>query len=100
MPITSAQFPFTGIMIALAPQEAGVYVLWRESDMIYVGRAAGGRSTICSRLIDHYSGLNGPCTQRATHYGWEISPNPEQREVELLEEYRGQFQRAPRCNTA
>jgi hypothetical protein len=98
VPIRSAPFEFTSLMIALAPEERGVYALWQDGELIYVGTALGRNLTLRSRLIDHFSGLEGPCTQRATHYGWEACSRPGDRELELLEEYRSEFRRFPRCN--
>jgi hypothetical protein len=46
-----------------------------------VGRALSGSATIRSRLVDHYSGFDGPCTQHATHYAWEITAQPAEREA-------------------
>lgn len=94
------QFPFTGALIAAAPEEAGVYLLWQDGDVIYIGRAQGRDTTIRSRLIDHFSGREGPCTRSTTHYGWELVRDPAAREAQLLEEHRTKFQRPPRCNAA
>jgi hypothetical protein len=98
MPISGSAYPFTAMLIAGAPSEAGVYALWENAELIYIGRALGGRSTIRGRLVDHFSGADGPWTQRATHYRWELCPQPEARELELLQEYEARFHRLPRCN--
>jgi hypothetical protein len=98
VPIASDPFPFTALLIAGAPNAGGVYALWQGPELIYVGSAQGRSISIRSRLIDHFSGLEGPCTQRATHYGWEVAARASEREAQLLEEYRAQFRRIPRCN--
>ena len=49
-------------------------------------------------LIAHLKGERGPCTKDATHYGWELSQNPKQRELELLKEYAERHRSYPRCN--
>ena len=90
--------PFTPTLVAASPDDAGVYALWGRKELLYIGRANGGRSTIRRLLINHLAGLHGPCTQRASHYQWELHFKPEARELELLEEYRSQFLRLPRCN--
>jgi hypothetical protein len=97
MPIKPV-YPFSAELIAGAPNAAGVYALWEREELIYIGCAPGGRSTIRSNLVDHYAGTRGPWTQYATRYGWELSLQPQARELELLAEYEGQFQRLPRCN--
>ena len=94
------QFPFSGALIAAAPEEAGVYLLWQDGAVIYIGRAQGGGTTIRSRLIDHFSGREGACTRATTHYSWELVREPAAREAQLLEEHRAKFQRPPRCNAA
>ena len=43
-------------------------------------------------------GERGPCTREATHYGWELSQEPKQRELELLREYVDRHRSYPRCN--
>lgn len=91
-------FPFSATLIAGAPEDAGVYALWAEGEIIYIGFALGRSETIRSRLVDHFSGTAGPCTRRATHYSWEISLKPAEREAFLLREYQERFARLPRCN--
>jgi hypothetical protein len=98
MAIAGSAFPFTALLIAGAPDDRGVYALWQGPELVYLGSALGRSMTIRSRLIDHYAGQDGPCTQRASHYAWEICLRPGEREAELLEEYRAQFERIPRCN--
>ena len=99
MPATS-QFPFLAALIAAAPEQAGVYLLWQDGAVIYIGRALGGGATIRSRLVDHFSGREGACTRQTTHYSWELVRDPAAREAELLKEHHARFQRAPRCNAA
>src|SRR5262245_27292940 len=94
------RYRFSRIVIAGAPDSAGIYSLWDGEELIYYGRADGkdgnGGSTIRSRLLDHhYAGA-----QRATHYSWEVCKDPAAREAELLDEYRSRFGRSPRHNSA
>jgi hypothetical protein len=94
------RYRFSRIVIAGAPDSAGVYALWDGEELIYYGRADGkdsnGGTTIRSRLLDHhYAG-----GQRATHYSWEVCKDPAAREAELLREHQGKFGRPPRCNEA
>jgi len=100
MPVPRKVFPFSARLVALSPEVGGVYVLWQDDEVIYIGAALGGGATIRSRLVEHFSGNGGDCTRRATHYSWEISLKPAARELELLEEHRASFQRLPRCNAA
>jgi len=88
------RYRFTRIVITGAPDERGVFALWDGEEIVYYGRADGSGSTIRSRLLDQY--LADP--NRATHYSWEVSPDPAAREVELLEEHQGAFGRRPKYN--
>lgn len=85
-----------------APEEAGVYALYRGDSLIYIGRAEGGLSmtTIRARLKNHQAGSFGPLTKAATHYRCEVRPDPVARERELLREYEKLHGQLPRCNHA
>jgi excinuclease UvrABC nuclease subunit len=98
--MATKQFPFSGVLIAAAPEEAGVYMLWQDGAVIYIGRALGGGTTLRSRLVDHFSGREGACTRQATHYSWELVRDPAVREAQLLQEHQARHQRPPRCNAA
>ena len=100
----SRRYRFTRIVIAGAPEDAGIYALWDGEEVIYYGRA-GGRNegngtTIRSRLMDHHLGRVDDQTRRATHYSWELHRDPAAREAELLEEHVRTFGRPPRLNNA
>jgi len=43
-------------MVAGAPDDPGVYALWKHDEVIYYGHASGGKATIQSRLKDHIAG--------------------------------------------
>ena len=92
------RYRFTRIVIAGAPDDAGVYALWEDEELVYYGRAdgkdEGGGSTIRSRLLNHY--YEG--AHRPTHYSWEICKDPAAREAELLGEHERAFGRLPRLN--
>jgi hypothetical protein len=75
-----------------------VFWFWDGDEVIFIGRAAG-TATIKSCLKDHFAGDHGGCTQKATHYGWEITPLPISREAELLDEFVAEHKRRPRCMT-
>ena len=91
-------YPFTTENINNTFNEHGVYVLFDGGEIIYIGRAAGERVTIRSRLHDHKSGREGPCTKGASHYARERTSNPVARERELLGQHRREHGKLPRCN--
>jgi len=99
MPIASPRYALTAVMVSGAPNDPGVFALWEHDELIYYGHARGESATIQSCLREHL-GRQFACTAGATHYGWEISANPAQREADLLREFERQHKRLPRCNGA
>ena len=97
MPIRNPKYRLTRVMVEGAPNEPGLYALWEEDELIYLGRASLA-ATIRARLTEHLERRLCPCTERASHYSWELSLRPATREVEILEEHTAQFGRMPRCN--
>ncbi len=99
MPIQGELYTNSETNLQRAPASHGVYALYQDDRLIYIGRAAGKGVTINSRLNDHARGDDGPCTQAFTSYRREETENAEARETELLEEYKqannGQL---PACN--
>ena len=99
---SARRYRFTRIVIAGAPEEAGVYALWDGDEVSYYGRAdgssQGGGSTIRSRLLAHYYEDKG--RTRPTHYSWEVCENPVAREAQLLREHEATFGKRPRGNEA
>ena len=91
-------YGFTDKNISLAPQEHGVYSLFKNGEVIYYGRAAGRGVTIASRLVSHKSGNEGPCTAAADTYAREVSTSPEKRERQLLQAHLDRYGRLPKCN--
>jgi hypothetical protein len=86
------KYQFTRIVLAGAPNESGVYALWKNDELIYYGRASG-ETTIRSCLLQHYQ-----LKVDATHYSWEMCRDPSQREAELLREHEELFGQSPRLN--
>jgi hypothetical protein len=98
MPTHGPRFDFTPNQISVVPEKDGVYVLFDGDEVIYIGRAVGQFLTLRRCLSDHCVGLFGECTQRATHFAFELAAYPITREAELLDEFRVQFNRLPRCH--
>ena len=99
MPIGGKKYKFTKENVDNAPDEHGVYILYDNSTLIYIGRAAGEGVTIRSRLQSHKSGNEGACTTNASHYKREITSSPIGREKELVQEYKDSHNgELPRCN--
>lgn len=97
MPVKSLRHRFTTWQISGAPAAPGVYLLWENDEVIYIGTTRG-ESSIRSRLQDHYARRTQP--HDATHFSWEITTRPREREAELLGEFHIANSRLPRCNDA
>src|SRR5581483_8314071 len=92
----STKYPFSETYIGQAPDDAGVYWLWRGPDLIYVGMTADG-TTIRSRLRDHFYGRSCACSSEATHYLWHLAQRPAERRAQILKALE-LTDRMPPCN--
>jgi hypothetical protein len=97
MPIRSPKYRLTRAMVNGAPAEPGIYALWEDDELIYLGRASA-TATIRERLGEHLTRSVCPCAENATHYSWELALRPATRELEILQELLMRDGRLPRCN--
>ncbi len=96
MPILDAARLFIADEIAKVPRgTSGVYSLEAKGQIIYYGATA---TCIRDRLYAHHRGGEGTCTQNALWFRVEKNLLPFFRERELLDEYRKDFGRPPKCN--
>jgi hypothetical protein len=91
--INERLYRFDPAILQGAPANAGVYALWQDGEMIYLGHSA----SIKVSLLGHFE-RRSACASGATHYSWELSLRPSERESGLLEEFRLRHGRLPRCN--
>ena len=100
MPLDQCRFDFDNLNLSVAPEQPGVYALYIDGEIeetIYYGSST---VSIRERLKDHKSGSDGPCTQQATHYNYELGMvDPVAHEGQLLLEYKRINGRLPRCNS-
>ena len=76
------------------PVTEGVYELADNShSIIYIGRS----NNLKRRLNEHLN-TNDPCISAASYFKYEQTWRSEEREQELLDEYRRIYGRLPRCN--
>jgi hypothetical protein len=94
--LARSRYPFSRRMLEGAPDELGVYGLFQDDELIYVG-AAHGSMTIRTCLLLHQDGALGACTMKATAYSWELSRAPGTRSAEILTEYLRLTRKNPRC---
>lgn len=95
MPITGSKHAFTADNIKTAPDESGVYALFKTGKLVYVGSAT---DSIRSRLLRHNNGNEGECTKSATDFACETTGSPQVRERELLNEFKDENGTLPDCN--
>ena len=98
MPLGEKLFCASKTNLECTPDSAGVYVLYQDSRIIFIGRADGGSDTIKSRLADHKQGHDGPCTQLFTQYTREVTMKVTARFNEIVERYERKFGMLPECN--
>ncbi len=72
------------MMVDDAPKTRGVFALWANDELVYLGHAAGGAVTIHSMLFEQLGKLAPDDPKRATHYSWEVCANPAEREKQLM----------------
>jgi hypothetical protein len=84
--ISTKKWRFIPMMVEDAPKTKGVFALWANDELVYLGHAAGGAVTIHSRLLEELAKLAADDPKRPTHYSWEVCSNPPEREKELMQQ--------------
>jgi hypothetical protein len=82
MPLASPRYPFEEWAVKGAPDDPGVYALYKNDTLICIG-VAMARSTddhIRARLLEHLKNN----THGITQYQWEITLTPLSRRTEYL----------------
>lgn len=97
MSIETTQYVFTMQNIQhYAPETSGVYALYNaQGHLIYYGKSD---VSIRGRLIDHFSGKEGKCTQGAHYFNFIVTKDASSVEKQLLEEYLRMQKKLPSCN--
>jgi hypothetical protein len=90
MAIRSPKWLVLATLVAIAPDTPGVFELWDDDEVVYVGATRTLRHELVGRLLDH--------TSDATHFSWEITYDPEPRQRELIAEFEAAHHRPPRLN--
>ncbi len=90
-------WPFTDAAIEISPTAPGVYRLYRNGRLIYIGLAVSGAG-IRRELESHRQGAHGSCTQGATAFLYEIATDPIATHRRYLEMHRARYGgRSPPC---
>jgi hypothetical protein len=92
MSLRFQSLPFTAQLIEAAPDAPGVFALWQNGGVIYLGKASSGEATIRRALSEQFQGRrwNG---LSGTRCSWEVGDDADRRHRELL----SQFEAAHRC---
>jgi hypothetical protein len=97
MSIKFQSLPFTRSLIAAAPDTLGVFALWQNGGVIYLGRASAGSATIRKALSEQFSARQWSGTA-ALRCSWEVSDDPDGRYSELMREFETAHHCAPLWN--
>lgn len=95
MPLASPKYPFEEWAVKGAPDDPGVYALYRDNTLLCIGvaRGRGNDDHIRARLLAHFKANK----LGANQYQWEITLTP----VALRAQYlRTLVRRLPNCEDA
>jgi hypothetical protein len=96
VPLLSRKWPFLDYVVNAAPDDAGLYALWSADEMLCVN-IAGQPGGIRAELQRHWRGEAGIITQKADHFSWELSREPDKRLQEVLAQFQQTYGRSPRA---
>lgn len=97
MSIKFQSLPFTPPLIAASPDTLGVFALWQNGGVIYLGKASAGSATIRKALSEQFNARQWGGTA-AMRCSWEVSDDPDRRYSELLREFETAHHCAPLWN--
>jgi hypothetical protein len=97
LPIWSRRWPSLDYTIEAAPLDKGVFGLWKNNELIFIG-VTDADGSIRQCLMAHHSGEHGNETQEADHYSWEVANDPAERHREVVAQYQRTHGRPPRLN--
>jgi hypothetical protein len=86
----ASAWPFTAPAIDLSPAEPGVYLLYCDGRLIYIGVAVNGAS-IRQELGSHFRGARGDGTREATAFSYELTPDPRALHRRYLDTHRDRY---------
>jgi len=101
MPIQFQSLPFTPSLIEAAPDTVGVFALWQNGGVIYLGKASAGSATIRKALSEQLSARrlnNGGSNPASLRCSWEVADDPDLRYSELLREFEAAHHCVPLWN--
>jgi hypothetical protein len=96
--ITSLKWKFDAESIRATPRTQGVFGLWDEGSIVYIGATA--RSVFLPDTLGELLGLKRRGIIQATHFTWEITITPRSWAGELLRLHFNQHGALPLYNQA
>jgi hypothetical protein len=87
---------FTEEEVQKVPEDAGIFSLFRERDLVYIGRTPP-RATLRNELL-HALKMAMAADMLATHFTWEATAMPKTRAAEELRSYFETWGRLPLYN--
>jgi hypothetical protein len=88
---------FVAALVFISPETPGVFELWDEEELVYVGSTRRPDESIRACLIQRFNKEDGS-DHPPTHFSWEVSYRPANRRHELLDEFQSLNKRRPRFN--
>ena len=95
MAIRSPKWLVLAALVVAAPEAPGVFELWDDDELMYVGATGGERPSLRKELVHELLERSS----MATHFSWEITFEPARRSRELLAEYLLAHPHPPRLNS-
>ncbi|HEV3009853.1 MAG TPA: hypothetical protein VGX52_12520 [Burkholderiales bacterium] len=97
MSIKFQSLPFTESLIEAAPDTTGVFALWQDGGVIYLGKASAGAATIRKALSEQFRARQWS-NSVSMRCSWEVAEDPDARHTELLREFETAHHCAPLWN--
>jgi hypothetical protein len=97
MPIRGKKKRFTNTNISTSPIDGGVYALFKQNEVVYIGKGDGSNG-IKGRLQSHRRGDSGCALKSTTSFKTERCQDASKREKQLLEQHLSHKGRLPRYN--
>ncbi|HUQ76280.1 MAG TPA: hypothetical protein VM183_16260 [Burkholderiales bacterium] len=89
---------FNPQFVQLVPEETGIFRLFHDADLVYVGRTPP-RATLRAEL-DHALTMAMAGDMSATHFSFEVTATPKTRAAEELRDYCERCGCPPRYNAS
>ena len=95
--VESRKMPFTQLTVEAVPHGKGVYILWDNDKIVYVG-VADGSNGLYGALVDHISEAREPGATYVRYFQVEVCAEVGIRQKQLLEECKHTFGSYPQFN--